>query len=402
MQTITTSTKASINDQLGMGLNDGETARSTQHAKLGVVGAASAQWFKRPDDQRFETLDALREAVAARRAKSRDDVVALVENLAVKVDGNGTDLVLYDEKKPGAGARLTNYSFGQLSGFAGTPTPWLRKLGAEGMQELAALNINAGLAHADRSDVKLLLTRDDKDGSSTPTQVRAANGPAYGRIWDVELVDAIQAKIGPEWKIPAASYATKDPKRASTLYASDRDVFIFLVDDSHPIDVPGEPGHVMFRGFYAWNSETGSQTLGLATFLYDFVCDNRNIWNVRDFAELRIRHSAGAPQRFVEQARPALQKYLEASTQQTVEVIARAQQFALGKDVKAVQERLRAKGFTKGSISSALTYAETMPGNPLSLWNVEQGLTAAAREIGHTDARVDLEEKAGELMALVA
>ncbi len=394
---------ATINDQLGMGLKDGETARFTKHDTLGVVSEASRQWWKRPDDQRYITLDALREAVAARRERSRDNVVALVENLAVKVDDDGKDMVIYDEKKGSrSGARLTNYSFGQVSQFAGTPTAWLRKLGEQNMQELVALNMNAGLASADRSDVKLLLTRDDKPGSGTPTQLRSANGPNYGRIWDVELVDAIRSKIGPEWKIPAASYATKDPKRASTLYASDRDVFIFLVDDSHPIEVPNEPGHVMFRGFYAWNSETGSQSLGLATFLYDFVCDNRNIWNVRDFAELRIRHSAGAPQRFVEQAKPALQKYLEASTQQTVEVIARAQQFALGKDVKSVREKLAERGFTKGTINGALDYAERVPGNPLSLWNIEQGLTAVARDVGHADARVDLEEKAGKLMAMVS
>lgn len=404
MQTITNQDTATTNDKLGLGLNDGETARVTKEAKLGVVGAASAQWWKRPNDQRYLDLDSLREAVAARREKSRD-MIALVENLAVKVDGNGKDLVIYDEKQgtSAPGARLTHNSFGQIAQLAGAgrASTWLRQLGEWNMEELAAINLNAALAHADRGDTKLLLTRDDKPGSSTPTQLRAANGPGYGRIWDVELVDAIRAKIGPEWKIPAASYATQDPKRASTLYASDRDVFIFLVDDSHPIEVPGEPGHQMFRGFYAWNSETGSQSLGLATFLYDYVCDNRNIWNVRDFAELRIRHSAGAPQRFVEQAKPALDKYLNASTASTIEVIKRAQAFDLGKDVKSVKEKLAAKGFTKGVITSALDYAEAVPGNPLSLWNIEQGLTAAAREISHTDARLDVEEKAGQLMAAV-
>ena len=403
MEAATIDTAAqSTNDKLGLGLKDGEAARVTQIASAARIGAASDQWYKRPDDERYTSLSDLREFVAARRARSRDNVTAILENMAVKVDGDGKGLVIYDEKKQGPGARLTNWSFGQLSQRAGTPVQWLRKLGAEGMAELVALNINAGLSRSAREDAKLLLLSDPQDGSSTPTQLRAMTGPNYGRIWDVELVDSIMNQIGPEWKIPAASYATLDPKRASTLYASDRDVFIFLVDDSHPIEVPNEPGHLMHRGFYAWNSETSAGSLGLATFLYDRVCDNRNIWGVKEFSELRIRHSAGAPQRFVEQAQPALKKYLESSTTATVEVIERAQRFDLGKDIAAVKAKLADRGFTKGQIVGALEYAESVPGNPHSIWNIEQGLTAVARDISHADARVDLEEKSGKLMSLIA
>lgn len=399
----TTST-GSTNEQLGLGLKDGEAARLTKLKKATVISTASQQWYARPADERYLSLAALRASVADRRHRSRDNVTAIMENMAVRVDSDNKGLVLYDEKKQGPGARLTHWSFGQLSQRAGTPTAWLRKLGAENMQELVALNMNAGLANAEREDAKLLLTHDPIDGSATPTQLRALTGPNYGRIWDVELVDAIMRHVGDsgEWTIPAASYAATDAKRASTLYASDRDVFIFLVNKANPIEVPNEPGHVMFKGFYAANSETMNGSLVWAQFLYDTVCDNRNIWGVRDFAELRIRHTGGAPQRFVEQAMPAMRKYVEASTSAEVELITRAQRFELGKDIKAVKEKLAEKGFTKGQVQAALDYAETVPGNPRSLWNVEQGLTAVARDIEHTDARVDLEEKAGKLMAMVA
>jgi hypothetical protein len=97
------------------------------------------------------------------------------------------------------------------------------------------------------------------------------------------------------WVIPAASYTTKNPKRATTLYASDRDVFIFLVDPKNPVEVNGEQ---LFRGFMTWNSEVGSAVFGLTTFLYRYVCDNRIIWGATDVQELRIRHTGGAPERF--------------------------------------------------------------------------------------------------------
>ncbi len=95
----------------------------------------------------------------------------------------------------------------------------------------------------------------------------------------------------------------------TTLYASDRDVFIFLVDDLNPIEagkLPNGDPDLFFRGFYAWNSEVGSTTLGVATFYLRAVCMNRNIWGAENFQEIRIRHSKYAPNRFAHEAAPAL------------------------------------------------------------------------------------------------
>src|SRR5204862_718616 len=94
-------------------------------------------------------------------------------------------------------------------------------------------------------------------------------------------------------------------------YASDRDVFIFLVDPNNPVEVDGE---VLYRGFYTWNSEVGSAVFGLTTFLYRYVCDNRIIWGATDVKELRIRHTGGAPERFAWEGQRFLTRYAEEST----------------------------------------------------------------------------------------
>lgn len=46
-------------------------------------------------------------------------------------------------------------------------------------------------------------------------------------------------------------------KDMTTLYASDRDVFLFLVNDTHPIEagrLPNGESDLCFRGLDCWNS----------------------------------------------------------------------------------------------------------------------------------------------------
>src|SRR3954463_11091983 len=94
----------------------------------------------------------------------------------------------------------------------------------------------------------------------------------------------------------------------TTLYASDRDVFLFLCDDLNPIEagrLPDGSPDLYFRGFYCWNSEVGSRSLGIASFYLRAVCQNRNIWGAEQFEEITIRHSKYAASRFADEAAPA-------------------------------------------------------------------------------------------------
>ena len=119
------------------------------------------------------------------------------------------------------------------------------------------------------------------------------------------------------WKIPGVldwSTGIYNPRAevtrdTTTLYASDRDVFLFLVDDLNPIEagrLPDGSPDLYFRGFYCWNSEVGARTLGIASFYLRAVCQNRNLWCVEDFEEITIRHSKFAASRFAHEATAAL------------------------------------------------------------------------------------------------
>lgn len=352
--------------------------------KQTVDGRVSREWASRPSDERFLSLQNLYSHVLNRANNSK---VANVSTNALRAYGTAEgELILSTELGP---KFFTNWSFGQVAGVAGAPAGYLKKLSAP----LAAACLQEGLDKADRDESMILVNGDSKLRSVTSTQ--------YGRIWDHEVVKSVMdVTEGGSWKIPAASYATTDPLRATTLYASDRDVFLFLVDEAHPIEIPGmQP---MFRGFYAWNSEVGSQVFGLACFLYESVCDNRNIWGVSHRMELRIRHSAGAPERFIQEGRKTLLEYSNESSQPLVDRIVRAQRVQLGQDEDEVREFLRKSGLTLTQADLSLSAVKQDGKDILNAWEVTRGITAAAREIPNTDNRIGVERIAGKILDKVA
>lgn len=353
---------------------------------------ASRQWATRPDDQRFLSLEDLAQSVAQRRSESW---TATPKTGALRVHATEDEIGI-EAFDPTAGEtrRLTptNFSFAQLAGYAKAPASYLRQLPAP----LAAINLQWGLEHNPIRDEVLVLGR-----SNGINELRAMTSTSYGRIWDSQVVDAVQkANSNGRWQIPAASYAARNPKRATTLYASDRDVFIFLCDPKNPIEVKGE---TLFRGFYTWNSEVGSATFGLCTFLYRYICDNRIIWGQSDVRELTIRHTSGAPDRFAYEGEKYLARYAEESTTKLIAGIQAAQNAKIEVNPGAgrtVETWLASRGFTKSQAKSSVESAISEEGQAETIWDIVQGITAHARTISHTNDRIDLESKAGKLLDL--
>lgn len=352
----------------------------------------SKQWANRPDDERFASMHDLHEFNLAKRERSQEKGVAL-DHLRLGVDPNG-GLLLGDREKA-VGANLTHWAFGQLCQRVHAPAGYLRQLPAG----LAAIPLQWSMETA-REDAKLLIRRDAEEDHWT---VDAVTSDTYGRIYDAAMSQAIMERVDLEvWKVPSASYASTNPKRATTLYASDRDCFIALVDDKHPIEVPGGNGKdTLFRGFICRNSEVGAATYDLFLFLYRMICDNRIIHGLSSARQLKIRHTSGGPMRFMYEAQPALYGYLTAGTQDTVGAILAAREKTLGRTEADVTAWLKARGFTQSVANRANELAAEEPGNPRSLWNVVNGLTAAAHEVKWGDERLDLEQKASKLLDVV-
>ncbi|MCC5985825.1 MAG: DUF932 domain-containing protein [Rhodobacteraceae bacterium] len=371
------------------------------------VGRVSSEWFNRPDDERFLSLDDLFASVKGRAERSR---TRTVESAAIRVEAsrdNPERLVLV---LPGTDAPVapTHWSFGQLASLVGAPAAYLRQLPAP----LAGINLQYGLTNHRAEQIKTLETEDGR------TELRAVTGPDYGRIYDHELVSAVRRIAGngtgdTRWKVPGVldwSTGIYNPqvditRDTTTLYASDR-VFLFLVDDLNPIEagrLPDGSPDLYFRGFYAWNSEVGAKTLGIASFYLRAVCQNRNLWGVEDFQEITIRHSKYAASRFAHEAAPALSRFAESSPAPFIDGIRAAREQIVARSDEDRQDFLRKRGFSKaetGRIVETVLAEEGRP--PESVFDFVQGITAVARSKPQQDARLVMEGKAKVLLEKTA
>src|SRR5437764_11148219 len=107
----------------------------------------------------------------------------------------------------------------------------------------------------------------------------------------------------------------------------------FVADEDRRIEVAGRN---LARGFFLWNSEVGDKTLGLGFFLFDYVCCNRIVWGADQYTEVRIRHTKGAPDRWLEEVASVLKEYDEGSAQPVMQAIEAAREKRVQDDVDAV------------------------------------------------------------------
>jgi len=351
---------------------------------------ASNQWATRPTDQRFESLADLRTSVHARRMRSRSQDLDL-GRVHVNVTGNGIEV-----NSAIAPAVPSHWAFSQLAGQAGAPSGYLRTL----PPALLADCLNHGIKAAGDSSVKFM-TISNPEGDQ-PNTLQAVTSTTYGRIWDADCVDMvgrIQDRTGGRFFNPKAYDLRTGTIKPSGLYASDRDVFMFMIDGGSRLEVG--PRAKLNRGFFVWNSETGSRSFGLMTFLFNEVCGNHIVWGAQDIRKLIIRHTSGGPSRFDTDATPALLAYAQASIKDDEAAITRAVSRMLPTEAADLESLVAPFKITRAELREAAECAKREEGQFASLWDLVQGLTAYARGFDFVDARVELETRAGKLLELV-
>jgi hypothetical protein len=365
---------------------------------------AHRQWMSRAPDERFTSLLDMQSFKHRIRENSRSHVLSSRKLGVLPVEDDTRALQILGGGFPAAAP--THWSFGQLCSLASpgnSPASYFRETNMPSPMIADCLNYNLKFTRG-VEDIGVLVTSDD-DGSVN--ELRSVNGPNYGRIYDAEVVDTLVEKFGDgvsgQWRVPgefgSRVTVTKDN---TTLYASDRDMFVFLADEENRIELPnrraGRFGSFA-RGFFVWNSEVGKTTLGAGFFLFDYVCCNRIIWGADQYTEVRIRHTKGAPDRWLEEVTPVLREYSQASAKPVVQAI----EDARNKRIDDELSTFLAKRFGKQMAPAIAAIHESEEGRPIeTLWDVTVAATAHARSVKNTDKRLEIERAAGELLKLAA
>lgn len=338
-------------------------------------------WANRSDDERFLSMLDMRDAMDSHRDWA-DRNIRLQD---LHVADSGENIVVHNAfLRPRA---LTHWAFGQLSAKVGAPPEFLRTLPPRLVSEIL-ITKSSGMGE----DLNLYASED---------AVHAFTGPRYGRILNADVLDALIDRFGDgrtgEYRVPGEfGKAVEITKKNTTLFASDRDMFVFLADEQRRIEVPnrrnGQPGSLA-RGFFVSNSETGAASLRVTSFLFDYVCSNRIVWGAEEVHEISVRHTRNAGERWLDTVLPRIAAMSQESDSGVVVAIEQARNRKIAADFlpKLIGPRV-AKRYEHQHMLEE--------GRPIeTVWDAVTAITAAAREVPHQSDRIALERVAGKLMA---
>lgn len=364
---------------------------------------ASAQWANRPADERFWTLEEARDTCRHYAENASELTVDFGRSALVAGDDDNIRLQLDDGRE----ATITNWAFSQLAKTAGAPADYLRKL----PPALAIQCIETGLDNhfADRDD----MTRSALVHSNGTTVLRSLTSDKYSRFWNWKLFDRLAGLQEHGWRVPpgrpcGASVPGARPATAADcladqshslairpgdmiapagIYASDHDMFAFLVNESARIDDGSDGG--LSRGFFVSNSEVGAAGLRVTIFHYRHVCGNHIVWGASDVMDVSLRHIGNIEGKFSAELTGAVAKWANQGTADEVARITRAKGTILGKTDDEVLDAIfkafttRRKynlpsGMSVKMLGAALETAkqfEHVDGNPHSVWGIVNGIT---------------------------
>lgn len=358
------------------------------------------QWYSRPKDERYVDMPSLYNACKAHADASFAENIqhGMLNAVPLEPDKLDSDIRIllggtrhdFGELKP------TNWSFQQLCTSLHVPTNWAKNWSCTQLV-VDAINFNAKVL-LPNVGAKVL------SGENGETTLRAVTGPDYGRFWDYQYVSLIKRIVDSSpYQFDVPSDTLNDP-RQTTLYASDRDVFGFLCNEDHYVTVKDKFGkdRMLKRGFIFWNSEVGKTSAGFMGFLFDYLCQNRIIWDAHGIFKLAFRHTKYGPERISNELPLMLKQYISASPEQEQRALNAATEFKIGSKESEARKWLQNRAFTAKETTNIIEEGKRTRGGefPDTIWEAVAAGTSYAKSINHTDVRVDFEKKVSKLLTI--
>ena len=396
---------------------------------MSIITDTSREWFRRPAEERYLSLDDLHADLVYVRDRSVDKH-AIASKLRVEADGNQlyanyngkvrmslnnlstTQLATITTASPSEvarypadiAARMLNYRLDNMASVEAAEAPPADEFG---FGEVATRNMS------DRPDMSLLIMkRDTPDNEDASYVLRSVNGPNYGRVYNADIVAGLMRFAGDgvsgKWRVPYEfGKEVAVTKQNTTIYGSDRDIHVALANEVDKIDVPGRG--LMSRAVIATNSEVGCGSMTWKAFYMDYACMNRIFWGVHGVMEFKAKHTRNAANRFKEQFLPQLEGFIMGNYRdeqgELIEAIAAAKSIKVDED--RANRLIAAMPFGgSGVIGTRRTphvwdaHMRT-EGRPIeTLWDVHNGLTAYSQKLPYASDRNALDIEAGKLLTV--
>jgi len=357
---------------------------------------ASAQWAYRPDDERFWTLDEMLQETRILRDSAAVSDLSLPE---CRVEANGNELLMVSPN--GNEAAFSHYAFGQTARLLNAPANYLRTVPAV----LVAPVVNHHLrALGEQKDHMALFRRTDDR-----LVLNAITGQGYSRIWNCDIAERLIPLQDRGWRVPPArpngpttrsriataadclklngvggglSVKPGDTIAPAGLYASDHDMFAFMVNEDRTLEINGV---TYKRGFFVTNSEVGDRAFWLTMFLYNSVCGNHIVWDAQQIKKVRVVHrgiEGAAGERAYHRLAYDVKVYGDSGTEAECEFMQRALEQRLGEGTKdsVIDAIFGAKlGASRAEIEASYVLAEQHPEDghqgPDTVLGIIQGMT---------------------------
>lgn len=377
------------------------------------------EWYRRPDDERYDTLADLAAAAELDRLNCGRKIKT---NAQIQIQADGARLLMAAGQNA---ADFTPWAFGQACAVIGAPSRYLAGLPAT----IAADAMNHGFSvlseERKRDEHSILVRRNPETNDLT---VRALNSTSYGQVWNAPIARIVDsfAQGGPNgngrtWQTPPSWPNAKH--KPGGLYLSDRDMVIMQIDGGSIVNDPsivsawsrnpGAPdgGAALYRGAYIRNSEVGASSLYVTLFYFQSICGNHLIGGLEIHKEFRRRHTIaadkhatgldGAARYLATDALRAIARFMDTPASRDEQIIKYLAQTEIAATKEDTIAALRGKhGYTESQATDAYGEAEQHTDNPRSVWGIWQGLTRASQKTDaiHNDTRLSLDQMAGAML----
>jgi len=351
---------------------------------------ANKEVFNAPEESKYDSFQELWQDAKDQRARCTEHVVDLKHVAVLPGEMQKPETITVLDGETEIKGELTNYSYKQIVRMAGVNLGMIERLKPETRSRV----INELMPREDSRVGQILL--ENVDGVQ---KVRAFTGSQYKRLWDDDVCGEVDRwLLGSGWTpaSPTFRYSGPEEGKPKCLVRDDRSSFMFFMKDGDGGQSDDLGG--LRRGLAVWNSETGDRMFGWTSFLFRDICANLLIWGMQEQMIYQVVHRQGIVDGFGE-FKKQVAEMGTTITDEEFDFLHKAADVEFAPNVEGAEKRLNKMGVTKKVAKASVELAQTqLGGEDLSVWSVTNGLTAYANTLSHGRDRIDIQQKAGEIL----